>query len=111
MFAPFGTDLITIRPAHAKFIDVSQLLLDLQTLVLVAVPVPQKTLAFTVFPSASVSSRVRTAHRVQRAPLPSNAVVSTSSRSGTSSNYPRFFGACPFPGWRYGYLLELCWYA
>jgi hypothetical protein len=106
MFAPFGTDLITIRPAHAKFNDVSQLLLDLQTLVLVAVPVPQKTLAFTVFPSASVSSRVRTAHRVQRAPLPGNAVVSTSPRGGTSSNSPRFLGRVPFQAGD----MDTCWY-
>ncbi len=86
MFALFGTNLITIRPAYAKFNDVSQNLLDLQTLVLVAVPAPQKSLAFTVFSSFSVSSRARTAHRVQRSPLPGNAVVSTSSRAGNSSN-------------------------
>ena len=49
MFAPVGTGLITIRPAHPKFNDVSQLLLDLQTLVLLAAPVPQKTLAFADF--------------------------------------------------------------
>ena len=44
VFATSGTNLITVRPAHAKFNDVSQLLLDLQTLVLVDADahVPQK---------------------------------------------------------------------
>ncbi len=34
-----------------------------------------------------------------------NAVVSTSSRPGNSSNSPRFLGRVPFPGWRYGIVL------
>ncbi len=37
---------------YAKFNDVSQLLLDLQTLVLVAAPVLKKALAFVDFPSS-----------------------------------------------------------
>ncbi len=65
MFASSGTNLITVHTAHAKFNDVSPLLLDLQTLVLVAAPVPQRALAFVAFPSYSVSSRSSTAHRVQ----------------------------------------------
>ncbi len=55
-FTSLGTDLITIRPALAKFNDVSQLLLNLQTLVIVDAPVPQKAVAFAVFSSSSVSS-------------------------------------------------------
>jgi hypothetical protein len=71
MFAPGETDLITLRRAHAQLNDVSQLLLDLQTLVLVAAPAPQKTLAFAASPPSSVSSpgRPRTGNRVQRTPL------------------------------------------
>ncbi len=106
MFASLGTDLITIRPAHAKFNDVSQLLLDLQTLVLVVVPVPQKTPAFTVFPSSSVSSRTRTVNHVLLSPLPGNAVVSTSSCAGNSSNSPRFLGRVPFQAGD----MDTCWY-
>jgi len=108
MFAPVGTDLITLRPAHAKFNDVSQLLLDLQTLVLVAAPAPQKTLAFAAFPTSSVSSpvRPRTGTRVHRTPLSGSGVVSTLSRAGNSSNSPRFLGRVPFQDGD----LDHCWY-
>jgi hypothetical protein len=112
MFAPVGTDLITIRPAHPKFNDVSQLLLDLQTLVLLAAPVPQKTLAFAAFSSSSVSSpgQARTtkfsANRVHRAPLSGSGVASTLSRAGNSSNSPRFLGRVPFQDGD----LDHCWY-
>ena len=108
MFATSGTNLITVRPAHAKFNDVSQLLLDLQTLVLVDAHVPQKALAFAAFPSSSVSSRSRTAHRVQRSPVPSSGggVVSTSSRGAVSFNSPRFLGRVPFQDGD----LDNCWY-
>jgi hypothetical protein len=108
MFATSGTNLITVRPAHAKFNDVSQLLLDLQTLVLVDAHVPQKALAFAAFPSSSVSSRSRTAHRVQRSPVSSSGggVVSTSSRGAVSFNSPRFLGRVPFQEGD----LDNCWY-
>ena len=107
MFASSGTNLITVRPAHAKFNDVSQLLLDLQTLVLVAAPVPQKALAFVAFPSSSVSSRSRTANRVQRTPISSGGgVVSTSSRGPVSFSSPRFLGRVPFQDGD----LDNCWY-
>jgi hypothetical protein len=107
MFAS-GTNLITVRPAHAKFNDVSQLLLDLQTLVLCAAPVPQKALAFAAFSSSSVSSRSRTAHRVQRSPVTSSGggVLSTPSRGAVSFNSPRYLGRVPFQDGD----LENCWY-
>ena len=102
MFASPGTNLITVRPAHPKFNDVSQLLLDLQTLVLVAAPLslaPQKALTFAAYSSSPVSSRPRhgVSNPVQRSPvLSSNSgVVSTSARGGFSSNSPRFLGRVP----------------
>ena len=110
MFASAGASLITVRPAHAKFNDVSQLLLDLQTLVLVAVPVPmslspQKVLAFAAFPG---TSRPRAGNRVQRAPLSSSAdrVVPTTPRAAGSFNSPRFLGRVPFQDSD----LDNCWY-
>ena len=112
MFASPGTNLITVRPAHAKFNDVSQLLLDLQTLVprLVAVPVPdslspQKALAF-----AAVTSRHRASSRGQRQSLVSSdaRVVShpPSPRAAGAFNSPRFLGRVPFQDGD----LENCWY-
>ena len=112
MFASPGTNLITVRPAHAKFNDVSQLLLDLQTLVLVAPPLslaPQKALTFAAFPSSSVSSRPRVSNRVQRSPVMSSSgggIVSSSFRGGVSSNAPRFLGRVPYQDGD----ADHCWY-
>jgi hypothetical protein len=111
MFAGPGTNLITVRPAHAKFNDVSQLLLDLQTLVLVASPLTvasQKTLTFAAFSSPPVSSRSRASNRVQRSPVSSSSggVVAISSRGGVSSNSPRFLGRVPFQDGD----SDHCWY-
>ncbi len=72
MFAFPGTNLITVCPAHAKFNDVCQLLLDLQTLVLVAAPLHQalqKVLVFAVFPSSTVSSQSSASNHAQHSPV------------------------------------------
>ncbi len=116
MFACPDTYLITVRPAHAKFHDISQLLLDLQTLVLVASPLtvaPQKTLMFAVFSSSPVSSRSRASNRVQRSPV-------SSSSGGVKVLFLLVEAILPillvswgvfFPGWGLQSLLVLCWYA
>jgi hypothetical protein len=112
MFAPPGTNLITVRPAHPKFNDVSQLLLDLQTLVLKSVSVPDSLFPQTVLTLAAVgsTSRHRAVHRAQRPPLasPADRTVSFSSspRAAGGSNAPRFLGRVPFHEGD----AEHCWY-
>jgi hypothetical protein len=69
MLACPGTKLIIVRPANVKVNDVSQLLLDLQTFLLVAVLLPlaqQKVLVFAVFPSSHVFTQFRDFNSIQR---------------------------------------------
>ncbi len=101
MFASMGTNLITIRPAHAKFNDDSQLLLDLQTLVLVAVPVQQKTLAFTPPspPELVLPIMCSDLHCLVTLSSPRHLV-------GNSSNSLMFWGRVPFQAGD----MDTCWY-
>ena len=99
MFASPGASLITVRSAHPKFNDVSQLLLDLQTLVLVSGPasvVSSKVVAFAAFPSSSVSPKPRLPRSDRRSSSSSGAaVVAPSSRAAGSFTSPRFLGRVP----------------
>ncbi len=105
MFASPCSGLITVRPAHSKFNNVSQLLLDLQQLVLVTVPGPaslssQKVLALAAPPG---TSRPSVGNRLQRAPLSSaNHVVAAPSHATGTFNYPRFLCLVSFSGWKFG---------
>jgi hypothetical protein len=105
MFASPGSSLITVRSAHPKFNDVSQLLLDLQTLVLVSVPasvVSPKVLAFAALPTHK--SRLSRSNR--RVPSSTGTVVASPSGAAGSFNSPRFLGRVPFQDGD----LDHCWY-
>ena len=62
--------------------DISQLLLDLQTLVLVAAPVPQKTLALLLFPL------LQSPPLAKLVPLPSFSREMTIIFHAEDSNFP-----------------------
>jgi hypothetical protein len=69
MLACSVTKLIIVRPANVKVNDVSQLLLYLQTFLLVAVLLPlaqQEVLVFAVVPSSPVFTQFRDFNSIQR---------------------------------------------
>jgi len=91
-----GQSLISIRPAHPKYCDISQLLLDLQTLVLAPAPmfssVSPKVLTFAAFTSPSAVSRSHRTQRQSQGP-PKGYVAPLSLR--TDRRIPRFVGRVP----------------
>ena len=110
--AASGKPLISIQPANPKFSDISQILLDLQTIIgtpsMHLVPSPQKVLTFAAFTPTSprYSRRGRPgqdsrpgADSVQDVPIRGGAlstkVTRYDRRSNSGSSGPRFMGLVP----------------